>query len=267
MEVRSFSGIKTKRFRWLYLNRRTINEGDEFFIEDGDVIFEKPPQKHINVSSQLQYKRDIGDRSIIHDKKWNRLRKLNNWLDKKEALKYNMEIHFDRLFSYFDIPLNIKSFIKKEVMDLNPETLHDVVKYSFKSIVINNFNITTLEFRKTIKKIFQIGKNTFKELWSTKRDYTWYINKVLSNLDLTPDLHHKLYTKVKDNFDKLEGIIPGFPTTLISFLCRLSYKALGLKENMPKLEEFLISNHTYSTYRKIFKERGIKLPKGNRRRN
>ena len=266
MEIRSFSGItKTVRFRWLYLNRR-MNEGDDFFIEDGDIIFDPYPPKEAETTS-LDYSHNIGDRSVIYNQKWIRLRKLNNWIDKKQVIGYNMEKHFELLIRYFDISSNKKNFIKKEVLKTNPKTINEVIIETFKSIVRNNFPITTKEFRKTIRKVFKIGKETFKDLYTMKRDYTWYINKVLSNLDLSPELHYKLYIKVKENFEILDPIIQSDPTTLISVLCRLSYKALGLNKDIPKLELFLISNNTYKRIRDILKEMGIKLPKGNRRRD
>jgi len=266
MEIRSFSGItKTVRFRWLYLNRR-MNEGDDFFIEDGDIIFDPYPPKEAETTS-LDYSHNIGDRSVIYNQKWIRLRKLNNWIDKKQVIGYNMEKHFELLIRYFDISSNKKNFIKKEVLKTNPKTINEVIIETFKSIVRNNFPITTKEFRKTIRKVFKIGKETFKELWEMKRDYTWYIYKILSNLDLNPELHYKLYKKVKENFDILKNVIVGDPTSLISVLCRLSYKALRLDKNIPKIEIFSITNNTYLRYRKLLKEIGIKLPKGIRRRN
>lgn len=238
---------------------------DYYDLEEEEVVFDPKPPKTLNKINQenihMENKQMMGYGSFIISQKWHRLYRLNQWFDRKEQIKEECKNYFYRLINGFHINYKIKKFILKEVLNKNPRSLHDIIIYIFQCIEEHNFPITTAEFRNQVKKEFKIGKKTMPFLYSNCRDYSWFINKVLNNLDLDLENKHKIFSKVLENFNKLHPVIQKSPTGLISTLCRLSYKALGIKDIMPDYDVFLTSVATYGKYRRILKALGVQLPR------
>jgi len=161
----------------------------------------------------------------------------------------------------FPISDELKTLIKKDVMITKPQSTHDTIAATFECIERNNHPITTTEFREAVRDNFAIGREFSPKMYSKVRDYTWYINRVLSNIDLNPDHYNKIFKKTVENFKRLQPIIQGDPTTLISILCRLGVISLKLQRNIPPLKAFFISGNTYGIYREMFRKLGITIPK------
>lgn len=240
--------------------RSTPFRHDYYDLEEEELGFDPRPPKIIN-KNDTDYNHSMGYGAFINSQKWHRLYRLNQWLDKKQQIQDECKRYFNLLINKFHISQEIKKFIRKEVLSRKPQKLHDVIVYTFECIERNNFPITTVEFRTEVKKEFKIGKQTMPFLYSSCRDFSWYINKILNNLNLDEETKQQLFNKVQENFNKLHPILQKSPTGLISTLCRLSYKALGIKNIMPTYEDFLTSVTTYGKYRKILKELGVQLPK------
>lgn len=235
---------------------------DYYDLEEEEVIFE-PTHTPKNISPiNTTYSREMGKGSIINSKKWHRLRKMNRWMDREQRTSADCEGYFDILMNDFPISNELKTFIKKDIMETKPQNVNDTISATFDCIERNNFPITTTEFREAVRDNFAIGKDFSPNIYSKIRDYIWYINRVLSNIKyLTPEQYNQILSKTIENFKKLQPKIQGAPTTLISVLCRLGLISLKLERDMPPLEAFFISGNTYGHYRKIFRKLGINIPK------
>lgn len=234
---------------------------DYYDLEEEELVFEATQPAKDTTPTNPSYSRDMGKGTLINSRKWHRLKKINKWLDKEQRTSSDCEGYFDILMNDFLISNELKALIKKDVMITTPQNIYDTIAATFKSIERNNHPITTTEFREAVKKNFTIGREFSPKMYSKVRDYTWYINRVLSNIDLNPEQYNKIFKKTTENFKKLQPIIQGDPTSLIGILCRLGVISLKLERDIPPLKTFFISGNTYGIYREMFRKLGITIPK------
>ena len=185
------------------------------------------------------------------------IQKLNT-CNTRDQNKHNIFKCIENFIKDLNFSYELNKTLKEQTLDANCKNSTKAIIFLCKIIYKRNLPITTKELFTIIENL-KNKKIIKKAIGTPYRDYSWYINRLLSNFEfLSINRRQTIYKKILENYRGLSNILNLNSPAFISSLTYFSMKA-----NFPnikfKLFDFETKNPTVAFHKKRLKEIGIIL--------
>jgi len=177
----------------------------------------------------------------------------------RDRSKYYIFNALNNFMSLLSFSYELNKSLKNQILESNVKNSTDAIILLCKTIYKRNLPITTKELIKAIDTL-KNKKIIKKTIGTPYRDYSWYINRLLSKFSfISMEDYQKIHKKILYNYQKLSSILslhsPAFISTLTYFSMISNFPKRKFNFSMFKTKEVTVIYH-----RKRLREIGVRYP-------